>query len=236
MKKVRIMVLAILLIIVIGVSAAYFIYGSTLINITSEKSINNHIAIDPQKPITILKTAQVGDYFGILYKDPLNEDYDYTFRYITKSPFYKNRYYNTGGYLNVLGSGMLDFIPIKSSNEKENKTDVLIGYFGNSKYEYNQCSVFTYDMLDIDFEKITKDEEIAEKCEAMADSLKKIDEFEIPDDNMFIITKTYNLDYPYDIIICDGSISEVEKKQQIIADADALIKEYHDYLKGKNNE
>lgn len=47
---------------------------------------------------------------------------------------------------------MLDFISIKSSNEKENKTDVLICYFGNSKYEYNQCSVFTYDMLDIDFE------------------------------------------------------------------------------------
>ena len=95
MKKIRIMVLAILLIIVIGFSAAYFIYGSTLIDIKNEKSINNHLAADPEKPITMLKTEKVGNYFGILYKDPLNEDYDYTFRYITKSPFYKNRYYNT---------------------------------------------------------------------------------------------------------------------------------------------
>lgn len=127
MKKAKIIVPTVLFIIVVGFIASYFIYGSTLIDITSEKSINNHIAIDPQKPITILKTAQVGDYFGILYKDPLNEDYDYTFRYITKSPFYKNRYYNTGGYLNVSGSRMLDFISIKSSNErKQNRCAYLL--------------------------------------------------------------------------------------------------------------
>ncbi len=70
MKKVKIIIPIILLIIVTGMISAYSIYGSTLIDITSEKSINKHIAIEPEKPITILKTAKVGDYFGILYQDP----------------------------------------------------------------------------------------------------------------------------------------------------------------------
>lgn len=240
MKKAKIIIPTILLIAVIGITAAYFIYGSTLVDITNEKSINNHFAIDPEKPITILKTAKVGDYFGVLYKDPLNEEYDYSFRYITKSPFYKNRYCNIGGYSNFSGSETLGFTSIKSSNEEENKTDVFICYFGNNKYKYNTCSVFTYNLTEnaINYEKITKDEEIAEKMEAMAASLKKTDEIELPNDNTFVITKTYNLDYPYEIMeIYDGSLSEKKAKQDMIAETDTKIKEYHDYyLKGKNNE
>lgn len=239
MKKARIIVPTVFLIIVIGLLTVYSIYGSTLVDITSEESISKHIAIDPQKPITILKTEKAENYFGILYKDPLNEDYDYTFRYITKSPFYKNRYYNTGGYLNVSGSGMLDFIPIKSSNEKENRTDVFICYFGNNKYKYNKCSIFTYsvDAYSINYEEISKEEEIIEKVKGMADSVKKIDEIELPDDNIFIITKTYDLDYSYDIMEAyDGEISEKEMKQKMIDMTDSYIAEYREYLKGINNE
>lgn len=51
MKKAKIIVPTVLFIIVVGFIASYFIYGSTLIDITSEKSINNHIAIDPQNPL-----------------------------------------------------------------------------------------------------------------------------------------------------------------------------------------
>ena len=237
MKKAKLIV-PIILIIVIGIILAYFIYGSTLIDITSEKSINNHIAIDPEKPITILKTAKVGDYFGILYSDPLDEEYDYSFRYITKSPFYKNRYYNIGGCSNFSGSETLEFTPIKSSDEQENRTDVFLCYFGNNEYQYDACSIFTYDCEEyaINYEEITKEEEITEKINAIASTLKKADEIELPDDNIFIITKTYDFDYPYETMeIYDGAVSEEKAKQDMIAQADIAIKEYHDYLKGKNN-
>ena len=80
MKKARIIVPTVFLIIVIGLLTVYSIYGSTLVDITSEESISKHIAIDPQKPITILKTEKAENYFGILYKDSLNEEYDYSFR------------------------------------------------------------------------------------------------------------------------------------------------------------
>ena len=239
MKKVRIIVPTVFLIIVIGLLTVYAIYGSTLVDITSEESINKHIAIDPQKPITILKTEKAGNYFGILYKDPLDEEYDYSFRYITKSPIYKSRYNNIGGCSNMNGYDILHFNSIQSPDENENKTDAFIYYFGNNKYKYNKCSIFTcsLDAYSIDFEEISTEEEIIEKAKGMADSLKKIDEIDLPDDNIFIISKTYNLDYSYDIMgVYDGEVSEKEMKQKILDETDDYIAEYREYLKGINNE
>ena len=239
MKKARIIVPTVFLIIVIGLLTVYSIYGSTLVDITSEESISKHIAIDPQKPITILKTEKAENYFGILYKDSLNEEYDYSFRYITKSPFYKNRYDNVGGTSNSLGDETLGFTSIKSPDENENQTDVFVYYLGNNKYKYNKCSIFTYsvDAYSINYEEISKEEEIIEKVKGMADSVKKIDEIELPDDNIFIITKTYDLDYSYDIMVAyDGEVSEKEMKQKMIDMTDSYIAEYREYLKGINNE
>lgn len=239
MKKAKIIVPTVFFIIFIGLLTVYAIYGSTLVDITSEESINKHIAIDPQKPITILKTEKAGNYFGILYKDPLNEAYDYSFRYITKSPIYKSRYNNIGGYSNMNGYDILNFTSIKSPDENENSTDVFICYYGNNKYKYNKCSIYTYslDAYSIDFEEISTEEEIIEKAKGMADSLKKIDEIDLPDDNIFIISKTYDLDYSYDTMEAyDGEVSEKEMKQKILDEADNYIAEYREYLKGINNE
>lgn len=58
MKKLKIIIPAILLLIAIGLLSAYFIYGSTLVDITSDKSISNALATDPKQPITIIKTAK----------------------------------------------------------------------------------------------------------------------------------------------------------------------------------
>ena len=67
MKKLKIIIPAILLLIAIGLLSAYFIYGSTLVDITSDKSISNALATDPKQPITIIKTAKNGKYFGIMF-------------------------------------------------------------------------------------------------------------------------------------------------------------------------
>ena len=48
MKKLKIIIPAILLLIAIGLLSAYFIYGSTLVDITSDKSISNALATDPK--------------------------------------------------------------------------------------------------------------------------------------------------------------------------------------------
>ena len=53
-KIIKISLLILFAIIIIGAVSVYFIYGSTLIDITDEKSISDHLAADPDQPITIL--------------------------------------------------------------------------------------------------------------------------------------------------------------------------------------
>ena len=86
MKKFKIIIPVVLAAVVIGAALGYFIYGSTLVDITSEKSIIKNLSADPEQPITILKMAKSGEYFAVLYKDPTDTDESrYHFRYITKS-------------------------------------------------------------------------------------------------------------------------------------------------------
>ena len=120
----------------------------------------------------------------------------------------------------------------------ESRTDVFIFYYGNNPYKYNKCSIYTYSTCGgINYEEISKEEEISEKVKEMADSIKKIDEIELPDDNIFIITKTYNLDYSYDTMnFYDGEVSEKEMKQKMLGTTDSAIADYREYLKGINNE
>ena len=104
---------------------AYFVYGSTLIDITSEESINENLAVDPEQPITILATAENGDYFGILYSDPTDgDDSAFHFRYITKSKLYKNKYHNLGGYSLFYGD-YLCYSEVNTDEENRTTSEVL---------------------------------------------------------------------------------------------------------------
>ena len=60
------------LIIAIGLLSAYFIYGSTLVDITSDKSISNALATDPNQPITIIKRIAGIIIFNFFMKLPLS--------------------------------------------------------------------------------------------------------------------------------------------------------------------
>ena len=98
MKKAKIILPVVLLVLLLGAAGAYLIYGSTLINAASEKSISQNLASDPDQPITVLATEKLDDYFGVLYSDPAEENtHLYRFRYVTNAPLYKNRYRNIGG-------------------------------------------------------------------------------------------------------------------------------------------
>lgn len=142
-----------------------------MININSEKSISNHLAADQDMPITILDTAAIGNYFGILYTDPMDESEGYIhFRYITKAKLYKNHYYNIGGDCRITTDDTT-LIDTNHSNESRNTAEVFI--VGKGRNYDKKISIFEYN----------------EK----SDNPKKIEEIEVPA-QPFIIAKTYDLE------------------------------------------
>ena len=53
-KKKKILIISLFGIILVGLVSAYVIYGSTLIDITNEKSINKYLSDDEKNSVTIL--------------------------------------------------------------------------------------------------------------------------------------------------------------------------------------
>lgn len=239
MKKLKFIIPIILMVAIVGAFSGYFIYGSTLIDITDEKSISNNLAVDPEQPIIILATAKSGDYFAVLYKDPTDEDENlYHFRYITKAKFYKNKYHNIGGYsTTTYGSLCVDEANIGDS-ERET-ADIFIYRVGKTSESTDICSVFKYNFDDsyINFDKITNEQQIIAKIKEQAESLNKLDEFDLPDKEAFIIAKTYPIDKPTDNINIENSrMSEDEIRQNILDTTDDVIREYKAYKEAENDD
>lgn len=173
MKRLKIIIPVLLLCIAVGAVIAYFVYGSTLIDITSEESINENLAVDPEQPITILATAENGDYFGILYSDPTDgDDSAFHFRYITKAKLYKNKYHNLGGYSLFYGD-YLCYIEVNTDEENRTTSEVFIYSAGRTSESENDCSVFKYYIKDsYIIPEETSPQQITEKYEKLADSYK----------------------------------------------------------------
>lgn len=227
MKKLKIIIPVLLLCIAIGAVIAYFAYGSTLIDITSEESINENLAVDPEQPITILATAENGDYFGILYSDPTDgDDNAFHFRYVTKAKLYKNKYHNVGGY-SLFYDDYLCYNEVNTDEENRTTSDVFIYSAGRTSKSENDCSVFKYYIKDsYIIPEETSPQQITEKYKKLADSYKKLDEFTLPDDAAFIIAKSYDIDDPDDNIdVINESVSEQEMKQRVLDETDDVINE-----------
>ena len=152
MKKLKIIIPAILLLIAIGLLSAYFIYGSTLVDITSDKSISNALATDPKQPITIIKTAKNGKYFGIMYSDPSdNDETCYHFRSMTKAKLYKNKYHNLGisstAYVIENNDDEEDKLTNDALNDIDENTKTAESFlytFEGDTIKDKKCSVFEY--------------------------------------------------------------------------------------------
>lgn len=227
MKKLKIIIPVLLLCIVTGAVIAYFAYGSTLIDITSEESINENLAVDPEQPITILATAENGDYFGIVYSDPTDgDDSAFHFRYITKAKLYKNKYRNVGGY-SLFYDDYLCYNEVNTDEENRTTSDVFIYSAGRTSESENDCSVFKYYIKDsYIIPEETSPQQITEKYKKLADSYKKLDEFTLPDDDAFIIAKSYDIDDPDDNIdVINESVSEQDMKQRVLDETDDVINE-----------
>lgn len=173
-KKTAITGISIFGFILIGFISAYFIYGSTLLNGYSEETIIKELSEDMDNPIEILAMQKYEDHLGILYKDPTAEDPlnganvdDYAFfaDYV-RHRLYKNRYYYKGG-----SPGGNATCPLTYALAE----DVL------------QIPCFVYD--------IGRDESrcVVYESDAMGNTVRKLDEFEVPANEPYIILKEYKL-------------------------------------------
>ena len=227
-KIIKISLLILFAIIIIGAVSVYFIYGSTLIDITDEKSISDHLAADPDQPITILATEKNGDYFGILYSDPTDGNQNiYHFNYITKAKLYKNKYHAEGGY-STFTNGSLCVCEANFGDEGRTTSEVFIYRVGKTADSGDICSVFKYNITEsyIVPEEVKDEQEIRDKMKKLADSCKKLDEFDLPDGDAFIIAKSYQIDKPDDeITIENKSVSQEEMKQSVLDTIDDTIKD-----------
>lgn len=227
-KIIKISVLILFATIIIGAAAGYFIYGSTLIDITDEKSISDNLAADPDQPITILATEKNGDYFGILYSDPTDGNQNiYHFNYITKAKLYKNKYHAEGGY-STFTNGSLCVYEANLRDSDRTTSEVFIYRVGKTADSGDTCSVFKYNISEsyIVPEEVKDEQEIRDKMEKLAESCKKLDEFDLPDENAFIIAKSYPIDKPDDeITIENKSVSQEEMKQSVLDTIDDAVKD-----------
>ena len=235
MKKLKIIIPAILLLIAIGLLSAYFIYGSTHVDIKSDKSISNALATDPKQPITIIKTAKNGKYFGIMYSDPSdNDETCYHFSSMTKAKLYKNKYHN-------LGISSTAYVIENNDDDEEDKltNDTLNDIDENTKtvesflYTFEgdtikdkKCSVFEYNDTGVAFDENTEEKEVTEKMQKLADSYKKIDEFDLPNEKFYIFPEVYELSKNANGICFEvGSVSVDEMKSRTMQQAKGIIKD-----------
>ena len=137
-----------------------------MIDITSEKSINSHLAYEKDNPITILAKDTYNDFAIILYTDPGEEDCILTKEFV-KHKFYKNRYVSCGEGTSRGGS---DVSITRVRNSDFEDEDVYAIY--NAKEEYTSCSIFEIDNS--------------------MHILRKIDEIDVPQ-SAYIIFKEYQL-------------------------------------------
>ena len=218
MKKLKIIIPAILLLIAIGLLSAYFIYGSTLVDITSDKSISNALATDPKQPITIIKTAKNGKYFGIMYSDPSdNDETCYHFSSMTKAKLYKNKYHNLG---------ISSTAYVIENNENTKTVESFLYTFEGDTIKDKKCSVFECNNTGVAFDENTEEKEVTEKMQKLADSYKKIDEFDLPNEKFYIFPEVYELSKNANAICFEvGSVSVDEMKSRTMQQAKGIIKD-----------
>lgn len=182
MKKSKFLIVPI--VIVLLIFAAYFLYGSTMINIKSEKSISNNLSSYKNTPISIIDLKVNDNYAFVLYTDPIDVNDDVVhYTYMRKHNLYKNRYKIKGG-----GKGNSEGIDSLKAYDCEKDTEPLFFVYSQVK-NTNVCSVFEYNLL-------------------TGELVKKLDEFKMPQ-NSYVIVKKFDLeDKLYnDIIIIQGSVS-----------------------------
>lgn len=118
----------------------------------------------------------------------------------------------------------------EANTQEENRitSEVFIYSAGRTSESEKDCSVFKYYIKDsYIIPEETSPQQITEKYKKLADSYKKLDEFTLPDDAAFIISKSYDIDDPDDNIdVVNESLSEQDMKQRVLDETDDAINEF----------
>ena len=155
----------------------YLLYGSTMININSESSINKKLASDSNSQVEILASNEYCGWAGVLYRESCD---DLThFVYLKKHKFYKNRYIICGKW-----KGSYTACEAKNSTMQYNEKAVCF-IFGNCE-KNTKYSIFEFDI------------HTGKLC-------KKLDEIDVYE-NSFVLTKMYDMNNnSNNIFVFDGS-------------------------------
>lgn len=175
---------------VIG-AAAYFGYGSTMINPDNEKSVINFLSTDKDNPIDILVTKKYGDVFLVLYTDPVvtakNKDIS-CFSSFKKNKYYKNRY-NTMSLdsrnatdVQVYGIELEDV-----SLQGDTRSYAIANYASQE----TKCSVFEVDPV-------------------MLRYANRLDVIDVPKNEPYIIVKEYKTQSKDSVLIAYDGVVELE--------------------------
>ena len=176
--------LSVLIVLLASCVAGYIGYGSTMINPDNEESVINYLSTDKNRPINIIETKKYGNYFVILYTNPVKTEenkYSSQMDYFVKHKFYSNRYVYAAGDGGNQTQQMVHSMHI-------NDSEGALCFIGNLKSNETKCSVFEFD--------------------ENLDLVKKLDEVEVPQTS-YIILKKYKIESEHDYIgVFDGSVSE----------------------------
>lgn len=159
-----------------------------MININSEKSINNHLSLTKSNSVTILGIEQYDDYCGILFIDPVDDPEGTThFKCLKKNKLFSNMYYEIGSANQQNQSGVNCYKAYEDGDE----TAVFFIYgLGN---DFDKCTSF----------------------ELTINSVNKLEEISVSN-TPYILIRTYDLeDQQNNIIVLDGSLSEKEFNQML---------------------
>lgn len=194
-KNTLILLIGVLTIIILlaGIVISYIAYGNTMIYLdtNSEETLNEYLAIDKEKHITVLATIEYSDRFAILYTDPVDvemgngDDYAHFYVFI-KQKFYKNRYV-IDGYV----SGNFTNPACYQLDEMESLHAVC--FIADIENNEKKCSVFESDMY--------------------LNIVRKLDEFDTSETS-YIVVKEYELaDRLNHVTVSNGSADTQDFQQ-----------------------
>ena len=188
-KKVWISICGVLIVVFLGLVCVYFIYGSLLVNGYSEETIIKDLSDDMDNPIEILAMKKHENYLGVLYKDPKVDDpygdYAY-FTYYIRHSLYKNRYYYKGGSRKKDGFREGGNVTCPTACALSENTVKVPYYIKDIGRDDDKCVVYETD--------------------AMGNTVRKLDEFDVPKNTPYMLVKEYELLHIYHSIdVCNAS-------------------------------
>lgn len=176
-------VFVLVMILCIGAVFGYFVYGSTLIDVTNNKSLNSHLAHDKNQSINILVTNEYEGYFAVLYTDPSDlPDTLFHLQVLEKNKYYDNKYSESAALSKLQNSSQE--VSLLHVNFAESEHAVC--FIADNENNVTKCSLFEFDPYTLQ-------------------AIKKLDEIDVPQTD-YIIIKEYELEHEENTVFAfDGS-------------------------------